>query len=88
MKTPHESHQHYQLAVIGSGSGGREATLLAARKGLHSALIEGGKIGGSCFHSGCYAVRALQACATNQSISLDQIDSNVEGILIGGPADS
>jgi dihydrolipoamide dehydrogenase len=63
MKTPHESHQHYQLAVIGSGSGGREATLLAARKGLHIALIEGGKIGGACFHSGCYAVRALQACA-------------------------
>jgi hypothetical protein len=25
---------HYQLAVIGSGAGGREATLLAARKGL------------------------------------------------------
>jgi pyruvate/2-oxoglutarate dehydrogenase complex dihydrolipoamide dehydrogenase (E3) component len=63
MKTPHQSHQHYQLAVIGSGSGGREATLLAARKGLHIALIEGGKIGGACFHSGCYAVRALQACA-------------------------
>jgi dihydrolipoamide dehydrogenase len=63
MKTPHESHQHYQLAVIGSGSGGREATLLAARKGLHIALIEGGKLGGTCFHSGCYAVRALQACA-------------------------
>jgi dihydrolipoamide dehydrogenase len=63
MNTPHESHQHYQLAVIGSGSGGREATLLAARKGVQTALIEGGKIGGACFHSGCYAVRALQACA-------------------------
>jgi dihydrolipoamide dehydrogenase len=63
MKTPHEKHQHYQLAVIGSGSGGREATLLAARKGLRTALIEGGKVGGASFHSGCYAVRALQACA-------------------------
>jgi len=63
MKTPQKSHQHYQLAVIGSGSGGREATLLAARKGLHTVLIEGGKVGGASFHSGCYAVRALQACA-------------------------
>jgi dihydrolipoamide dehydrogenase len=63
MKTPHDSPQHYQLAVIGSGSGGREATLLAARKGLRTALIEGGKVGGASFHSGCYAVRALQACA-------------------------
>src|SRR3984893_10014495 len=63
MKTQQESHQQYQLAVIGSGSGGREATLLAARKGLRTALIEGDKVGGACFHSGCYAVRALQACA-------------------------
>jgi len=63
MKTQQESHQQYQLAVIGSGSGGREATLLAARKGLRTALIEGDKVGGASFHSGCYAVRALQACA-------------------------
>ena len=54
---------HYQLAVIGSGSGGREATLLAARKGLRTALIETDKVGGICFHRGCYAVLALQACA-------------------------
>jgi thioredoxin reductase len=40
---------HYQLAVIGSGSGGREATLLAARKGLRTALVERDKIGGICF---------------------------------------
>jgi dihydrolipoamide dehydrogenase len=63
MKTSQESHEHYQLAVIGSGSGGREASLLGARKGLRTALVEGDKIGGVCFHSGCYAVRALQACA-------------------------
>jgi dihydrolipoamide dehydrogenase len=54
---------HYQVAVIGSGSGGREATLSAARKGLRTALIERDKIGGICFHRGCYAVAALQACA-------------------------
>jgi dihydrolipoamide dehydrogenase len=54
---------HYQLAVIGSGAGGREATLLAARKGLRTALIERDKIGGTSFHRGCYAVCALQACA-------------------------
>jgi dihydrolipoamide dehydrogenase len=53
----------YQLAIIGSGSGGREATLLAARKGLRTALIERDRLGGTCFHQGCYAVLALQACA-------------------------
>ncbi len=54
---------NYQLAVIGSGSGGREATRLAARHGLRTALIERNHIGGTCFHSGCYAVLALQASA-------------------------
>jgi dihydrolipoamide dehydrogenase len=63
MNTLQESQKHYQLAVIGSGSGGREAALLGARKGLRTALVEGDKIGGVCFHSGSYAVRALQACA-------------------------
>ena len=36
---------------------------MGARRGLRTALVEGDKIGGVCFHSGCYAVRALQACA-------------------------
>ena len=63
MKTEQKSQQHYQLVVIGSGSGGRAAALLAARNGLRTAVIEGDKIGGASFHSGCYAVRALQACA-------------------------
>jgi dihydrolipoamide dehydrogenase len=54
---------HYELAVIGSGSGGREATLLGARKGLRTVVIERDRLGGSCFHRGCDAVRALQACS-------------------------
>src|SRR2546430_6329308 len=55
--------QHYDVAVIGSGSGGREAALLGARQSLRVAIIEGGSLGGTCFHRGSYAVRALQACA-------------------------
>ena len=54
---------HYQLAIVGSGSGGRAATRLAAQNGLRTALIEKDRIGGACFHSGCYAVLALQASA-------------------------
>ena len=45
MQTPQEFHPQYQLAVIGSGSGGREAALLAARQGLRTALIEADKLG-------------------------------------------
>jgi dihydrolipoamide dehydrogenase len=53
----------YQLAIVGSGSGGRAATRLAAQNGLRTALIEKDRVGGACFHSGCYAVLALQASA-------------------------
>jgi dihydrolipoamide dehydrogenase len=55
--------QHYHLAIIGSGSGGREAALLGARQGLRTAIIESGNLGGACFHRGSYAVRALQGSA-------------------------
>jgi dihydrolipoamide dehydrogenase len=61
----------YQIAVIGSGSGGREAALLAARHGLRTAIIERDKLGGICFHRGSYAVRALQASSLHFRTQLD-----------------
>ena len=36
---------NYQLAIIGSGSGGRDATRLAARNGLRTALVERDRVG-------------------------------------------
>jgi dihydrolipoamide dehydrogenase len=53
--------EKYDMAVIGSGSGGSEAALLAAEKGFRSILIEKDSIGGTRFHRGCFAVRALHA---------------------------
>ena len=47
------------MAVIGSGSGGSEATLLVAEKGLRAILIEKDAFGGTRFNRGCYAVLAL-----------------------------
>ncbi len=55
--------ENYQLVIIGSGSGGREAARLAARGGLRTALVERDRLGGTSFHRGCYALLALQACA-------------------------
>ncbi|MBV8274741.1 MAG: NAD(P)/FAD-dependent oxidoreductase [Verrucomicrobia bacterium] len=56
---------HYQVIVIGSGSAGKDAALLAARAGKRTLLIESGRIGGTGVHRGCHAVRALRACATH-----------------------
>jgi len=53
----------YLVAVIGSGSAGRAATLLAAGSGLRVAMIEKDRIGGTAFHRGCYAVAGLLGCA-------------------------
>jgi pyruvate/2-oxoglutarate dehydrogenase complex dihydrolipoamide dehydrogenase (E3) component len=54
----------YQVIVIGSGSAGKEASLTAAKAGLRTLLVEEGDLGGTSFHRGSYAVRALRACAT------------------------
>jgi dihydrolipoamide dehydrogenase len=56
-------NMHYQLAVIGSGSGGREAALVAAGNGLRVVLIEKETLGGTCLHRGFYSLKALHACA-------------------------
>ena len=56
-------NEKYQLAVIGTGSGGSEAALLAAKKGFKVVVIENGALGGTRLHHGSYAVRALHASA-------------------------
>jgi pyruvate/2-oxoglutarate dehydrogenase complex dihydrolipoamide dehydrogenase (E3) component len=52
-------NQHYQLAVIGTWSGGSEAALAAAKKVLKVVVIENRTFGGLRLHHGTYAVRAL-----------------------------
>lgn len=54
----------YQVVVIGSGSAGKEACLAAAKAGLRTLLVEERDLGGTSFHRGSYAVRALRACAS------------------------
>src|ERR1700722_14109306 len=56
-------NEKYQLAVIGTGSGGSEVALLAAKKGIKVVVIESGGLGGTRLHHGSYAVRALHASA-------------------------
>jgi dihydrolipoamide dehydrogenase len=53
----------YHLAIIGSGSAGLEAARRGAQAGLKVIVIEREAVGGTSFHRGYYAVRALRACA-------------------------
>ena len=56
----------YQIIVVGSGSAGKDAALLAARSGFSTLLVEAADMGGTCLHRGVHAVRALRACATHR----------------------
>lgn len=50
---------NYDLAVIGSGPGGYEAALHAARFGMKVCLVEKGTLGGVCVNWGCIPTKAL-----------------------------
>jgi dihydrolipoamide dehydrogenase len=50
---------HYDIVVLGGGSGGYACALRAAELGKRVALIERDKVGGTCLHRGCIPTKAL-----------------------------
>jgi dihydrolipoamide dehydrogenase len=53
------SGQPYDVVILGGGSGGYAAALRAAQLDLSVALVERGKLGGTCLHNGCIPTKAL-----------------------------
>ena len=49
----------YDIVVLGGGSGGYATALRGAQLGMNVALIESGKLGGTCLHNGCIPTKAL-----------------------------
>jgi dihydrolipoamide dehydrogenase len=49
----------YDLVILGGGTGGYSAALRGANLGLSVALVEKGKVGGTCLHRGCIPTKAL-----------------------------
>ncbi|GAA0998825.1 dihydrolipoyl dehydrogenase [Acrocarpospora macrocephala] len=49
----------FDIVVLGGGSGGYACALRAAELGKSVALIEKGKVGGTCLHNGCIPTKAL-----------------------------
>jgi dihydrolipoamide dehydrogenase len=53
------SSNDFDLVVLGAGTGGYTAAFRAAQLGLKVALVDQGKIGGTCLHIGCIPTKAM-----------------------------
>lgn len=51
--------KEYDLVILGGGTGGYVAAIRAAQLGLKTAIVEKGKLGGTCLHKGCIPSKAL-----------------------------
>lgn len=51
--------QEYDLVILGGGTGGYVAAIRASQLGLKTAVVERGKLGGTCLHKGCIPSKAL-----------------------------
>jgi dihydrolipoamide dehydrogenase len=51
--------QSFDLVILGGGTGGYVAAIRAAQLGLKTAIVESGKLGGTCLHRGCIPSKAL-----------------------------
>lgn len=57
------SPRHFDIAVIGAGSGGLTVAAAAAQFGRRVVLFEKGEMGGDCLNDGCVPSKALLAAA-------------------------
>ena len=67
---------NFDIVVLGGGSGGYACALRAVQLGLSVALVEKGKLGGTCLHYGCIPTKALLHAA-------EVADSAREGATFG-----
>ena len=55
----------FDIVILGGGSGGYACALRAADLGLSVALVERGKLGGTCLHNGCIPTTSAAMPAGN-----------------------
>ena len=78
----------FDVVVLGAGSGGYACALRAAQLGLSVALVEKGKLGGTCLHVGCIPTKALLHAAEIADTARESeqfgVNATLEGIDMGG----
>src|SRR5690242_3863033 len=82
LATTHGSDD-FDLVILGAGSGGYACALRAAELGLSVALVEKGKLGGTCLHRGCIPTKALLHAAEVADAARDGAKVGVLSQLMG-----
>jgi dihydrolipoamide dehydrogenase len=79
---------NFDVVILGAGSGGYACALRAAELGLSVALVEKGKLGGTCLHVGCIPTKALLHAAEVADSARDSeqfgVNATFDGIDMGG----
>src|SRR5712691_7662508 len=65
------SADHFELAIIGSGSAAFSAAIRATELGARVAMVERGTIGGTCVNVGCIPSKAELAAAAQRHRAAD-----------------
>ncbi len=70
--------QHYDAVIIGTGQSGPPLAARLAGAGLHVAIVERGKFGGTCVNNGCIPTKTLVASAYAAHLARRAADYGVD----------
>jgi dihydrolipoamide dehydrogenase len=70
--------KNYDIVVLGGGIGGYTAAIRAAQLGKSVAIVERGKLGGTCLHNGCIPSKSLLRSAEVFSTMQHSEDYGIE----------
>jgi dihydrolipoamide dehydrogenase len=73
----------FDVVILGGGSGGYATALRAVQLGLSVALIEKGKLGGTCLHNGCIPTKALLHAAEIADQTRESEQFGIKAELVG-----
>jgi dihydrolipoamide dehydrogenase len=86
--TTSQAGNEFDIVILGAGSGGYACALRAAQLGLSVALVEKGKVGGTCLHVGCIPTKALLHAAEVADSARESeqfgVRATLEGIDMAG----